>query len=1152
MNQRGLLIVYFFLLLGLTESFSQNERQVDSLKRVLVNSEGQARMEPILALFDLVHRQDLQEGIALAKEYKQLASRFQLKREQVKAKELEARLYQIQFKLDSLKLLATAGVTEAKRLKMDTSLGVFYNFLGIYHEKSGSLDSAIYYYEMSLSTSFVKKMHLYNNLGLAYNRKGNYLKSLEYLEFAMIEAQKLGETNAEAVISNNISMAHGFIGNPDKAEEYAWRSIELKGKIGDERGKLFALTQLLKLDKSLEEKKEYATMGLGIANEVGDEVFSRFFSARMAKILSEEGRHEEALEMVLPAYETARQQNSYDFHEVLVTISETYLALQQHSNARYYAEELLQRAEKNQAFDQLQSARNILLKVYDATGEYKKFNAIAKVYYPAQDSLQQKANIDKWAYLDSKLKNIEQEREIELLNNELAQKEIRRFWMIAVAALAGLILLLVIYFRDRRIKAQKDLIERERETAKKLEQINEKLQGLDEMKSQFFTNITHEFRTPLTVILGTAEQLQANAQAKGATTKKLSLIKQNGENLLELVNQMLDLAKAEANQLKAEYLQGDLIQYLRYITESFRSLAAEKGIKLSIDATLPELIMDYDTEKIRQTLTNLISNALKYTPRGGKVQVKVDTKEQAYKQMLSLTVEDNGKGIPQKDLDNIFDRFFQVDDNISRTGGSGIGLALTKELVKIMGGYIAVNSAVNKGTAFTIHLPITNTAPMGTDIVTDSPGDELHQTPVEEQKGAKKMGNAPSILVIEDSADVADYLKDCLDETYNVQLATDGQMGIDLAFKVMPDLVISDVMMPYKNGFEVCDALKSNQETSHIPIILLTAKADLESRLSGLEKGADAYLTKPFNRQELLVQVQSLLKSRLRQLEARNMELERLVEEKKEQILRAQDQLILQEKLAFLGQLTAGIAHEIKNPLNFVNNFAEGSVELIDELSEEMQQIEQVIDADAFANIMEILVDLKENAKDIYKNGCRADRIVGNMMDHARNPEGERHLINLNQLVDDSLNLAYHGYRAIEPGFNVHYQKRYDESIPLLSGYAHDLSRVMLNLLNNACYAVHEKQRSVGNGYRPVIAVETRQENEKAIISIRDNGMGLTPEVQENVFTPFFTTKSTGHGSSGLGLSISYDIVVHQHEGEITIESEPGKFATFSVSLPIQ
>lgn len=278
--------------------------------------------------------------------------------------------------------------------------------------------------------------------------------------------------------------------------------------------------------------------------------------------------------------------------------------------------------------------------------------------------------------------------------------------------------------------------------------------------------------------------------------------------------------------------------------------------------------------------------------------------------------------------------------------------------------------------------------------------------------------------------------------------------------------------------------------------------------------------------------------------------LEKELSQRTQEIMATRDQLIAQEKLASLGQLVAGIAHEIKNPINFMNNFSEGSGELLDELREELEQYRSHPNEKAYQLILSILEELKQNAIDITKNGDRADRIIRSMMDHARDTQGIIQEIDLNELVEDNVNLAYHGFRAQDPSFHAHFKKELDPSIGLVKGYPQDIGRVLLNILNNACFAVNKRRKDTPVGYVPTISVRTFVQAEEVCISIRDNGPGIPEAIREKIFLPFFTTKSTGEGNTGLGLSISYDIIVHQHQGKLEVKSEEGEYTEFVIQLP--
>jgi signal transduction histidine kinase len=290
---------------------------------------------------------------------------------------------------------------------------------------------------------------------------------------------------------------------------------------------------------------------------------------------------------------------------------------------------------------------------------------------------------------------------------------------------------------------------------------------------------------------------------------------------------------------------------------------------------------------------------------------------------------------------------------------------------------------------------------------------------------------------------------------------------------------------------------------------------------------------------------------RVKQLLAAQKERTTQLQQTLEQLKITQTQMIAQEKLASLGTLTAGIAHEIRNPLNFVNNFSELSIELIQELSEELEGQKSRLEPEAIAYCEEILSDLESNAKKIHHHGNRAESIVQNMLLHSRGGKGQWTQSDLNAILEEAVNLAYHGMRAKDPSFNVTFAKDYDETINPIVIVPQAISRVFLNIISNGCYAVREKQQKLGEGFSPKIDLTTRNFGEKVEIRIRDNGLGMSSEVREKIFNHFFTTKPTGEGT-GLGLSLSYEIIVKQHQGELDVISEPGNYAEFILVLPNQ
>ena len=395
-----------------------------------------------------------------------------------------------------------------------------------------------------------------------------------------------------------------------------------------------------------------------------------------------------------------------------------------------------------------------------------------------------------------------------------------------------------------------------------------RVKELDAVKTQLYTNITHEFRTPLTVILGMAQQVKDNPTVH--FDNGINMILRNGENLLKLVNEMLDLSKLESGKMELHIVQGDVIHFLRYMVESFQSLAESQKKQFHFLSEIDSLYVGYDGKKMRQIVANLLSNALKFTPEKGNVYISIaaDTKANNATTTLIIKVKDTGIGIPESQLEHIFERFYQLDNSHTRKAeGTGIGLALTKELAKLMNGDIVVKSpptGANKGAEFTVTVQLQK---INTQKIVGSYNFEENapSSKVSIHSQQINTGNfdtkQPLILLVEDNADVVAYTASCL-PAYRLAVGKDGKEGFDIAIEIIPDLIITDVMMPYIDGFELCRMLRADERTSHIPIIMLTAKADIESKLEGLERGADVYLEKPFHKDELRLRIKKLLELR--------------------------------------------------------------------------------------------------------------------------------------------------------------------------------------------------------------------------------------------------------------------------------------------------
>ena len=463
------------------------------------------------------------------------------------------------------------------------------------------------------------------------------------------------------------------------------------------------------------------------------------------------------------------------------------------------------------------------------------------------------------------------ENELRLKINVLAPFYLQ-WWFIGsllVLALGGA----VAFVRRRERMLEKDRERLEAEVQKRtltIQQQTEELKAMDRARTRFFSNVTHEFRTPLTLIIGPLEQVIKDQPPPTIFRRRLEGVIKNARHLLTLINQMLDLSKLESGRMKTEVSRGDIVAHTRELVGRFETPALKKGQRLSFVASQSSWETHFDKDKWDKILYNLLSNSIKFSGVGEAIQLSLTKRLKKGEELIRLDIKDSGIGIEKEHLSHIFDRFYQTDSSLTRSqDGTGIGLALVKELVEMQGGEIWVSSEIGKGTSFEVYLPILEAehALHLTDAPSAAPAPVLVSTqnlPTSIKQDIPLKGQDKlELLIIEDNEEMREYICYCIaSQKYNISEASNGEEGIQKAQALIPDLIISDVMMPKKNGFEVAEAIRNNISTSHIPLILLTAKASLESRLKGLQRGADAYLTKPFSPQELSIRIQKLTEIR--------------------------------------------------------------------------------------------------------------------------------------------------------------------------------------------------------------------------------------------------------------------------------------------------
>jgi len=434
-------------------------------------------------------------------------------------------------------------------------------------------------------------------------------------------------------------------------------------------------------------------------------------------------------------------------------------------------------------------------------------------------------------------------------------------------------------FNQRKLENQRAL----------LKEKSDKLKEISEIKSRFFANISHEFRTPLTLIVGPLEQMLS--QCRDLKQKRtLTLMLRNAQRLLSLINQLLELSKFESGQVRLRASQQNIVTFLKGIVSSFELLANQNEVDLTVYAEKENIPLYFEPEKLEEVMCNLLINALKFTPQGGKINLSIREFPPGSGEMAEIAVRDTGPGIPRDQMSSIFDRFYQLDSTFEHhKKGFGIGLALVREFILLHHGEIDVNSREGEGTEFVVHLPMGKAHLSPGEIVPQHASlSQPHQgvkdyreiarhyasiLELEKEQPEPALEPEPAgvypidpakvkqdiVLVVEDSADMRRYIREALEPRYNVVEAANGREGIRMAKEIIPDIIISDIVMPEIDGNELCRLLKSDIKTSHVPVILLSVKSLDRDVIKGLQAGADDYITKPFSTKILCTRIKNLI-----------------------------------------------------------------------------------------------------------------------------------------------------------------------------------------------------------------------------------------------------------------------------------------------------
>ncbi|MFB2982887.1 ATP-binding protein [Microseira sp. BLCC-F43] len=750
------------------------------------------------------------------------------------------------------------------------------------------------------------------------------------------------------------------------------------------------------------------------------------------------------------------------------------------------------------------------------------------------------------------------------------------------------------------------------DTNTELETLYEKLKEIDELKTQFFANVSHELRTPLALILGPTQKLLAGDALTPEQRQDLEVVESNARILLKQVNDLLDISKLEANKMSMRYAEVDLAQLVRLTAANFNALAQEQNIAFFVQ-TPQSFPAQVDSEKIQRVLLNLLSNAFKFTPPGGRVRCVVSQVEPAASleaesssttlpasphprvrassspDSALITVEDSGAGVPLELREVIFERFRQGEESSTRRfGGTGLGLAIVKDFVELHGGTIAVGDAPEGGASFRVELPIV--APKDVAVSTlkvESMGNveeivspmlaQLRQgqsSPVRETTDSGlRNDQRPLVLVVEDNPQMNLFIVEALSNEYRVATAFNGQEGLELATQLLPDLILSDMMMPLMSGEQLLGEIRNRKQLDAIPFVVLTAKADDEKRVKLLQAGAQDYLMKPFSLEELRSRLGNLIAMKRtrdllqQELDSQSQDLAALAAElalhKRQLNIIARE---AQEANRMKDEFLAVLSHELRTPINAILGWAQ----LL-----RTRQLNEGTTAKALETI--------------ERNARTQTQMIEDLLDVSRIIRGNLQLkiasVNLKSVIDSAIDAV----RPAAAAKAIELESCLESSVGAIAGDSDRIQQIIWNLLSNAIKftpeggrvevklekLLLERELQISD-FRLQISDESPNSNQQseitnpksnkseitnpksailyAQIQVSDNGIGINPDFLPYVFDRFRQADSSytrTHGGLGLGLAIVRHLV-ELHGGTVSVHSAgEGQGATFIVKLPI-
>jgi len=807
-------ITIILLTFGSLKATAQSK--IDSLKQVLdIVDNDSIKIHTYLRLADAYHR--VNQNISL--DYNIQAENL------AKSLKLEPLIAEAKYRKGTA--LSNLNLFERAELEFDTALNIFSklgdkvriaqvktDWAKLFQSQSMPKEAITLYFEALPLTQQIgdknAEARIYNFLGENYKIQKQYTKAIENYEKALLLVRELNFKPGISACITNLGSVYIEVGDLDKALVYHEEALVMKREAGDKLGASRVLSNLGEIYSS---KQQF-----DLAENYYDEAHSLALSVNNIQHLG------------VVEYGLAR--NAFkqgDFDKCILM-----------------ANSMVGNLSSLKDLDLAVKVHDLLVKVYMESGRIDEALKNAVIHSQLSDSLYNEKILSVTNELEVKYQNEQKAKEIALLESknklqvlQIQKRENERNYLIALAIV--ILLLLGLGYNQYRIK----------------QRANARLKELDKLKSDFFANISHEFRTPLSLIMAPLKE-KIEGAADYQDRHSYQLMYRNADRLLKLIDQLLDLSKLEHSSFELKKTNADISQLLKIIVASFSSMAEHKRIQFNSSLPVGKNFVKIDQDIIQKVCYNLLSNAFKFTSEGGEVNFSANISQST----LKISVSDSGRGIPFDDQKRIFDRFFQSSRGDQL--GTGIGLALTKELVEFHGGKIYLEKSTEDGSVFVVIIPMEKLEEVDIDYNNDYLETDLEIVDDEQKVSTPENKEGTVILIIEDNPDLGRYLSEILINEYVVHLASNGELGILKAKELVPDLIVSDVMMPVKNGIQVCEELRDAKETDHIPIILLTARADLESKLRGLATGADDYLLKPFDPNEVKVRISNLLAQRAR------------------------------------------------------------------------------------------------------------------------------------------------------------------------------------------------------------------------------------------------------------------------------------------------